>query len=1434
MAPIARSNARRRISLRFGFCLLFVLCLAVTAAAQSATYRLHREASTTTNLFQLQPANPDATALAIQTANLKNVAAGEYVIKQFDTQSGVPNVSGTIPAGSTITFELWLRKTSTSGTMFPRAKLNLNSAAGTSLGVATSTTALTNTLAKYTFSTTTSANISIAAADRFYVWVGVNLTAAPTTNTNAELDIEGVTGGNYDSLVTVPLPPSAPSISNLAPSVGPIGTSVTISGTNFGATQGTSTVKFNGVTATPSNWSNTSITCPAPAAATTGPVVVTVNAIASNGVTFTVASVGSITGTVTRASDGSGLNGALLEALQAGVVKGSGTSDANGVYSINGLLSGTYDVRASAARFLTQTQTGISVTAPAASTANFSLVDAGPITNIYDELGRLIAVIDPAGEKATYTYDAVGNLLSITRSSAAQIAILEFTPNKAPIGATVTIYGSAFSTTPGDNIVKFNGTTAVVTASSATQISTTVPVGATTGLITVTNAAGTASSATNFIVGSDAPIITSFTPNIGAPGATVSISGSNFDTTTTGNRVSFNNTARGIVNTATATSLNVTVPAGATSGHISDSTPMGTGTSSDVFFVPPAPLTATDVEVYGLMSIGESRAVTIATANKVAMELFEGTAGQRISLLMSAVTISSGSVFIYKPDGTIVASTGFNTNGGFIDAFNLPETGTYTILVDPANTSTGNATINLYSVTDTAGTISVGGPAVVATTTIPGQNARLTFPATAGQRVSVKGVAALGACWTMTMFASDNSQLATVFSCGSTIFFEPLTIPATGTYSILIDPSGAVVGQATVNLYQVTDITGTLNFGGPAVQFTTDTPGQNAILTFSGTAGQRASVLATGSFGVCWNLGIYKPDGSQLTNIFGCGSSILIEPQVLPDTGTYTVVVDPTGTGIGNSSVSLYDVVDFTSPITVGGPTLNVPLPTPGQNARLTFDGTAGQRISVNATAQLGVCWTVSLLKPDNSTLASIFGCGSGILIEPQTLPVSGTYTVFIDPSGAGTGNVTVGVYDVNDFTSPISLNGPTVLVALPTPGQNGRLTFDGTTGQRISVNGVASLGVCWTLAILKPDGTTLASVFGCGSGIFIEPQTLPTDGTYTVLVDPSGAGTGQVTVGAYAVNDFTSPITLSGPSVLVSLPTPGQNGRLTFDGTAGQRVSVNGSASLGVCWTLAILKPDSSTLASVFGCGSVIFVEPQTLPTTGTYTVLVDPSGAGTGQVTVNAYNVVDITGPIILGGPSVNSNLSTPGQVARLSFDGTAGQRVSVNGTSVGMTGCWTLLFLKPDGSTLTSVFSCGSGNFIEPQTLPTTGTYSVVVDPSGNATGQSTVTIYNVVDGTGSVTVNGGAVNVSLTVPGQNATLTFSGTASQQATVRVTSNTMSCVRVTLFKPDGTSMTNSFSCGGSFNLATQTLPVSGTYTITVDASGPNTGSMNLSVTNP
>ena len=82
--------------------------------------------------------------------------------------------------------------------------------------------------------------------------------------------------------------PAGPALTSLSPTSGLVGTSVTITGTNFGATQGTSTVRFNGVTAAPASWSATSIVVPVPAGATTGNVVVTVGGDASNGLAFAV------------------------------------------------------------------------------------------------------------------------------------------------------------------------------------------------------------------------------------------------------------------------------------------------------------------------------------------------------------------------------------------------------------------------------------------------------------------------------------------------------------------------------------------------------------------------------------------------------------------------------------------------------------------------------------------------------------------------------------------------------------------------------------------------------------------------------------------------------------------------------------------------------------------------------------------------------------------------------------------------------------------------------------------------------------------------------------------------------------------------------------------------------------------------------------------
>jgi YD repeat-containing protein len=114
---------------------------------------------------------------------------------------------------------------------------------------------------------------------------------------------------------------------------------------------------------------------------------------------------------------------------------------------------------------------------------------------LYDEVGRLKAVLTPSGDAAIYNYDVAGNIVSITRQRSTTVSILEFTPDKGPAGSSVTIYGTGFSLTRAQNSVLFNGVPATVNASSATQLIVTVPAGATTGPITVSTPHGTVSAA---------------------------------------------------------------------------------------------------------------------------------------------------------------------------------------------------------------------------------------------------------------------------------------------------------------------------------------------------------------------------------------------------------------------------------------------------------------------------------------------------------------------------------------------------------------------------------------------------------------------------------------------------------------------------------------------------------------------------------------------------------------------------------------------------------------------------------------------------------------------------------------------------------------------------------------------------------------------------
>jgi YD repeat-containing protein len=164
-------------------------------------------------------------------------------------------------------------------------------------------------------------------------------------------------------------------------------------------------------------------------------------------------------------------------------------------------------------------------------------VGAATLVYIYDELGRLVAEIDPAAETTLYEYDAAGNILAVSRGASSAFRLIGFSPAHGKPGDTVTIYGSGFVADLGQNQVTFNGAPAMVTSASANTLVVTVPAGATTGPITLSNPSGSGATARPFLVVFP-PVIASVNPSSVSRGAVtrITISGEHL---LTGRAVSF-------------------------------------------------------------------------------------------------------------------------------------------------------------------------------------------------------------------------------------------------------------------------------------------------------------------------------------------------------------------------------------------------------------------------------------------------------------------------------------------------------------------------------------------------------------------------------------------------------------------------------------------------------------------------------------------------------------------------------------------------------------------------------------------------------------------------------------------------------------------------------------------------------------------------------
>jgi YD repeat-containing protein len=359
-----------------------------------------------------------------------------------------------------------------------------------------------------------------------------------------------------------------------------------------------------------------------------------------------------------------------------------------------------------------------------------------------------------------------------------------------------------------------------------------------------------------------------------------------------------------------------------------------------------------------------------------------------------------------------------------------------------------------------------------------------------------------------------NGNTAAAGSATATEIHTSIAAESTSGHISVSTPYGQAVSTGDLYVVPPPYTKGQLGFAGRMDVNTTKTlslKGSNQIglMIFDETSGHRVTVsVPSGTFtGCALNMTILSPSNATLTsNVTSCLEPGILTTPVLTETGTYTMVASTSDGSTGSAPLELYDIAqDFSAPIAVNGATVTASIKTPGEEARLSFTGKVGQNVSVNLTPNgtfQGCSLNFALLNPDGSTLNSTTCVGEAQLIPQLVLFMNGTYTILLTSTDTTTGTIAVNLYSYVNVTGTITVGGPPVSINLTTPGQIANLTFTGTSGQTVVVNGSDSTAGCVTDNIY--EGTTMVlNDEECDSSWSSSTATLPNTGKYTLSIVP-------------------------------------------------------------------------------------------------------------------------------------------------------------------------------------------------------------------------------------------------------------------------------------------------------------------------------------------
>lgn len=1072
----------------------------------------------------------------------------------------------------------------------------------------------------------------------------------------------------------------------------------------------------------------------------------------------------------------------------------------------------------------------------------------------YDELGRLIEVVAPDGNSAQYTYDEAGNITSIKKLAATTLSLAEFTPNAGPVGTSVTLNGSGFSTTAVSNTVRFNGTTAVVSAATATSLTVAVPTGATTGTITVTNSNGTATSATAFVVGVTTPVptITGFAPQIGSAGTVVTVTGTNFQTVVEDNKVLMGNRSAAVIKDAgspTATQLKVSVPDVGGAGKISVTTPYGKATSAADFYALPAEVNVANVEFKGRLIVdGPALSVSTTVPGKQAVLLFDASVGQRLNLRNASNTYTQIlRASVYAPDGKLLQYMIIDNQPIYLPRFSgSASTGTYMIATSPID----KGSIQLSLLADAAGTLAVDGSTAVNLSL--GREGRYKFMAEAqkGYGLAAVNFTPAGSSASVTLRKADETSLgACTLSAGSSCDFAPGLFATAGDYWIDLD---AGTGSVAFDLLLSKDVGGSVAMDA-AVTTATLREAQNARYTLSGTAGQHVSVVLTANTLDDGNaatanyttVSLFKPSDS----IQALGQAYLPPGTtgntfdvVLPETGIYTVLINPAG--LDKGSIGLQAKSYATGLLTVdGGTPINL---SAGRNGIYRFAAQPGKGHTLVATGftstVAGASVPVTLKKADGTPLVSCaISATSKCRFEPSHFATAATYYVEFNPQDLAAVSFSAVLSKDVEASATIDAPSPTT-VSLPLPGQRGKVTFNATAGGAANLvitgntldDGDASTPANQTqLSFAAPNGALgpYLTVPAGGTGQSVNVPFSQT-GQYTAWIVTGGLDKGTLAFTLTNANQ-TGTLPVDGAAVPVSLAA-GVTGKYTFTAEAGKGYTI-ALRNFTSAMYINLRSPANVVLANQYVSVSdrSTYFQPSHFATPGTYTLeFLTPSSSA---VAFDAVLSKDVVGTLALDTSTpVSLSINREAQVGRYSFTGTAGQSISVVTTSNTLddgnaaTNRTTTLSVAAPSNPMSSIASAylptGVQNNVLDVTLTETGTHYLVVSPEDLDKGVLGVQVKTALAGT--LTVDASTA-ISLSA-GRNARYTFTGEAGKGYGLAMSGLTFTpaggTISVKLRRADGMVLsTCDFTASGSCNFAPDLFVAAGTYQMEFNPAGFN-----------